>query len=863
MDTPPGNPDKASTSKRSKRGGGQRKSGDGGDENGKAAPAAGGRGGGAGSSTNTTNTTSSTGGGVPKPQNAPRPASATPSVASTGTQGNQNPRPQQQQRRNNAPRPTPAAQPAQPQAIPSTTSQPVVVAAGSGGRGRGRGGGANASVGFGNNGVGGRGGGRGGSGGSPSSAGRGGSTNSQSGGGGGPAPVHHGGPNHNSQNGGGNHGNRGGRGGGSSSSQQGNRGGGQGQGQQGFSNRGGGRGGAQANRGGDRGGGGGQQGNRGGSSFGAPNDLRRLSGPPLRAEFQTPRPTDNHPQTQNQHQGNNRYQGHRNNASNGSFDHNQRYNAYDEDSARLEAAAAAAEQAARQHKESGGAVPIIRMIPPSTSGGGAQFYFPVGLHGGSNGKQVKVLPNNQEKQPNASEGTAEGASTTTTDKVEQPKTGESKNKKNKKKNKEKEGAQLTTTTTTTTLAERPKQDPRPESSANIDSLAPAEAIRELEAPKAEAPKAEAPRAEAPRAETPATTTSESSHLGYLIRPPALTSAEMTAEITPEVYEGLKELVHPVPILQSYGYTTESPNEHEIAWALSLVTGDETCRRCKAEFKYKEIGHDRISEGECRHHPGKCDLIVEGKRLKNGRPLRLWNCCKQRGFGLGCTKTRTHVVENESAPRLAHLCPFLPTPPASPTRSLNSKIQKVIALDCEMCFTKHGLTLARMTVLSFPGAAVLADIFISEAYPGVPILDYNTIYSGITEEDLFPHNPASKPRVLKGIEAARDKLWEFCDENTIIVGHGLDHDLKCLRVIHKNVVDTAILWSTSLRQKSRLKKLAEMYLGWSIQEDSSVKGPGEKAGHDSIEDCRASMELALEYLRRPPVPKGSAACEIPD
>ena len=43
----------------------------------------------------------------------------------------------------------------------------------------------------------------------------------------------------------------------------------------------------------------------------------------------------------------------------------------------------------------------------------------------------------------------------------------------------------------------------------------------------------------------------------------------------------------------------------------------------------------------------------------------------------------------------------------------------------------------------------------------------------------------------------------------------------------------------------------------------MKGAGEKAGHDSIEDCRASMELALEFLRRPPVAKGSAASEIPD
>ena len=176
----------------------------------------------------------------------------------------------------------------------------------------------------------------------------------------------------------------------------------------------------------------------------------------------------------------------------------------------------------------------------------------------------------------------------------------------------------------------------------------------------------------------------------------------------------------------------------------------------------------------------------------------------------------------------------------------------------MSFTKYGLTLSRMSVLLFPDCRVLEDIFIREPYPGVRFLDYNTRYSGVTHENIYPDDPENSPLVLEGITAARSKLWEYCDQNTIIIGHGLDHDLKCLRMLHPKIIDTAILFSKIEGQKSRLKKLAEEKLKWCIQEDV-----GELNGHDSVEDCRTCIELVLKYLQTPAVPVESAASEIPD
>lgn len=230
-------------------------------------------------------------------------------------------------------------------------------------------------------------------------------------------------------------------------------------------------------------------------------------------------------------------------------------------------------------------------------------------------------------------------------------------------------------------------------------------------------------------------------------------------------------------------------------------------------------------------------------------MKVWSCCHKRGFAPGCSTGNTHTVECENPEILAYLCPF----EATPQVTTNTK-WKIIALDCEMSYTKHGLTLTRMSILSFPDSRILVDTYIREAYPGVPIIDYNTRYSGVTHNNLYPVDPANSPPVLTGIAAARRKLWEYCDANTIIIGHGLDHDLKCLRLIHPRIIDTAILFSSQLGMKHRLKRLAETELNWDIQQ--------ENAGHDSVEDCRTCISLVLKFLERPSL-VGSAANDVPD
>ena len=99
---------------------------------------------------------------------------------------------------------------------------------------------------------------------------------------------------------------------------------------------------------------------------------------------------------------------------------------------------------------------------------------------------------------------------------------------------------------------------------------------------------------------------------------------------------------------------------------------------------------------------------------------------------------------------------------------------VYALDCEMCYTTEGPELTRVTVISSDCKTVYETL----VKPDNPILDYNTRFSGITEEDL-----ANVKTTIRDVQAVL--LSKFSDK-TILIGHSFDSDLRALRVtIWKN------------------------------------------------------------------------------
>ena len=142
-------------------------------------------------------------------------------------------------------------------------------------------------------------------------------------------------------------------------------------------------------------------------------------------------------------------------------------------------------------------------------------------------------------------------------------------------------------------------------------------------------------------------------------------------------------------------------------------------------------------------------MIHRKLMNKGKAVGTWNCCEREVRDNECTKRKSHVF------------------PSQP-------LGKVFALDCEMVKTSAGKEIARVALLNFSG-----EICINEfVKPKNEIRDYGTKYSGITVDSL------------RGIETRlsdiQKSLNRLVSHNDILVGHSIDHDLKCLRWRHAKV-----------------------------------------------------------------------------
>lgn len=105
----------------------------------------------------------------------------------------------------------------------------------------------------------------------------------------------------------------------------------------------------------------------------------------------------------------------------------------------------------------------------------------------------------------------------------------------------------------------------------------------------------------------------------------------------------------------------------------------------------------------------------------------------------------------------------------PFKKLAPGIGGIIACDCEMSYTVGGIELTRVTLVGFDGTRLLDEI----VRPIWKLVDANTRFSGVSEADL------------RAATVTFDEVWgllsKFVGADTILVGHGLENDLKAMRV----------------------------------------------------------------------------------
>lgn len=156
--------------------------------------------------------------------------------------------------------------------------------------------------------------------------------------------------------------------------------------------------------------------------------------------------------------------------------------------------------------------------------------------------------------------------------------------------------------------------------------------------------------------------------------------------------------------------------------------------------------------------------------------------------------------------------------------LAEKRKKIFSMDCEMCYTTSGLELTRITVINWN----LEQVYDTFVIPERTIVDYNTRFSGVTEESLRG--------VTTTIHEVQAVLLSMIHKDTILVGHSLESDLKATKIIHSKVVDTSVVFPHRLGPpyKRALRNLMAEHLKKIIQDSVD--------GHDSHEDASACLEL---------------------
>ncbi|XBW36890.1 hypothetical protein QEN19_002469 [Hanseniaspora menglaensis] len=158
--------------------------------------------------------------------------------------------------------------------------------------------------------------------------------------------------------------------------------------------------------------------------------------------------------------------------------------------------------------------------------------------------------------------------------------------------------------------------------------------------------------------------------------------------------------------------------------------------------------------------------------------------------------------------------------------------RAYALDCEMCLTKLGHELTRISVVGFDGALIYDKL----VKPENEIVDYLTRFSGITES-MMENIDYKLPQV-------QNDLLLLFDSRDILIGHSLQSDFKVMKFRHPNIIDTAVIYEHIKGPpfKPALKKLSSVFLGKEIQND-------EIAGHDPSIDARTCVELVNLKLKK--------------
>ncbi|XP_029469818.1 RNA exonuclease 1 homolog isoform X2 [Rhinatrema bivittatum] len=245
----------------------------------------------------------------------------------------------------------------------------------------------------------------------------------------------------------------------------------------------------------------------------------------------------------------------------------------------------------------------------------------------------------------------------------------------------------------------------------------------------------------------------------LNRSPSLREEDLTGA---GLYRKLKEYLLTEEQLKENGYPMphpEKPGRALLFTSEEKKASDSFCRiccRCGSEYMVSVSGNC-VRKEECFYHWGR----LRRQRVPGGWETH-YSCCSGAVGTPGCQLAKQHVQDGRKDSLEGFVKTFEKLPPAD-------GYPGVYALDCEMCYTKQGLELTRVTVIN-SALTVVYDTFVK---PDNKVVDYNTRFSGVTEDDL-----KNTKITLRDVQAV---LLSMFSSETILIGHSLESDLFALKI----------------------------------------------------------------------------------
>ncbi|XP_024530949.1 putative small RNA degrading nuclease 4 [Selaginella moellendorffii] len=154
-------------------------------------------------------------------------------------------------------------------------------------------------------------------------------------------------------------------------------------------------------------------------------------------------------------------------------------------------------------------------------------------------------------------------------------------------------------------------------------------------------------------------------------------------------------------------------------------------------------------------------------------------------------------------------------------------ERLLSLDCEMVMCEgYEQQVVQVCIVDRNNKTVLDTL----VKPSKKVIDYITHIHGLEKKDIAQATCTQ--------EEIQKEVAKLLEPGTILVGHSVFYDLKALKIDHRRVIDTSMLFRLKGLAMISLQNLCKAVLGYDFRETGT---------HKCIDDAIVPMKLILHQL----------------